>query len=121
METKINKKKRIKKILHYWYLKYGNNGYVINIDYSKYFENCNHDIIKIIHEKYIKNEYLIKVIEDYLFINKGLSLGIEIAQKEALMIPNKLDHFVNNKYKVVRFMKCKQFSYVSKLFFYFRY
>ena len=96
--------KRIKKILHNWYLKYGNNGYVINIDYSKYFENCNHNIIKSIHKKYIKDEYLIKVIEDYLFINKGLSLGVEIAQKEALMIPNKLDHFVNNKDKVVRFM-----------------
>lgn len=96
--------KRIKKILHHWYLKYGNNGYVINIDYSKYFENCNHDIIKNIHKKYIKDNYLIKVIEDYLFINKGLSLGVEIAQKEALMIPNKLDHFVNNKYKIIRFM-----------------
>lgn len=96
--------KRIKKILYSWYLKYGNNGYVINIDYSKYFENCDHDVIKNIHKKYIQDDYLIKVIENYLFINKGLSLGVEIAQKEALMIPNKLDHFVNNKYKIVRFM-----------------
>lgn len=95
--------KRLKKKLYSWYLKNGLEGYVINIDYSKYFENCNHNIIKNIHKKYFKDD-VIKIIEDYLFINKGLSLGVEIAQKEALMLPNKLDHFVVSKYFLIRYM-----------------
>lgn len=67
------------------------------IDYSKFFENCSHELIHSIHTKYIKNEYTIKVIEDYLFIENGISLGVEIAQREACMIPNKLDKYVIDK------------------------
>ena len=55
--------------------KYGLDGYVVIIDYSKFFESCSHDI----HTKYIRNNNMIKIIEDYLFIGKGLGLGIEIA------------------------------------------
>ena len=97
---------RVKKLLRKWYLKHGMNGYIVLIDFSKFFENCNHDVIKSIHNKYIKNEYTKKVIEDYLFVNdSGIALGIEIAQREALMVPNKLDKMVINKaYSIVRYM-----------------
>ena len=71
--------KRVKTILRKWFNKYGLNGYVVIIDYSKFFESCNHDIIHDIHTKYIRNPNIIKIIEDYLFIGKGLDLGIEIA------------------------------------------
>lgn len=96
--------KRLKNKLYSHYLKYGTNGYIVKIDFSKYFQNCNHEIIKKIHQKYILNYNTIKILEDYLFINNGLSLGIEIAQKEALMLPNKLDHLVQNKHKIIRYM-----------------
>lgn len=97
--------KRVKLKLLEWYKKYGLNGYVILIDYSKFFENCDHKVIRDIHKKYIRDEYLIKVIEDYLFINKGLSLGIEIAQREALMYPNNLDKYIINKgLPIIRYM-----------------
>ena len=96
---------RLKKKLRHFYNSNGYNGYIVLIDYSKFFENCNHDIIRDIHRKYIKNEYTRKVIEDYLFIGKGIALGVEIAQQEACMIPNSLDHFIqNNGGKVVRYM-----------------
>lgn len=77
-------------------IKKNNNGYIVLIDYSKFFENCSHKIIHEIHKKYIMNNYTIKLIEDYLFISKGISLGIEIAQKEASIIPNILDHYLEN-------------------------
>lgn len=89
--------KRVKYKLYKWYKKYGLNGYVVIIDFSKFFPNCNHDIIHEIHKKYIYNDYTIKVIEDYLFISEGISLGVEIAQREACIVPNKLDHFIQNK------------------------
>ena len=50
--------KRVKKLLRKWYLKHGMNGYIVLVDFSKFFENCNHDVIKSIHNKYIKNEYI---------------------------------------------------------------
>lgn len=97
--------KRVKTILRKWFNKYGLDGYVVIVDYSKFFESCSHDVIHKIHNKYIKNQNTIKIIEDYIFIGKGLGLGIEIAQREALMYPNKLDKFVINKgIPVIRYM-----------------
>lgn len=86
---------RVKSNLRRFY-KRNSNGYVVLIDFSKFFENCSHEVIHIFHKKYIKNEYTIKLIESYLFIVKGISLGIEIAQKEASLIPNILDHYLEN-------------------------
>lgn len=74
------------------------------IDFSNYFFNCSHDVIHNIHKKYIKNDDVIRVIEDYLFIGEGIALGIEIAQKEASIIPNVLDHYIRNKYFIERYM-----------------
>lgn len=72
---------RVKTALQKYYRKYGTNGHVILIDYSKFFENCSHDVIKKYHDNLIRNEYTSKVIEDYLFIDSGISLGIELAQR----------------------------------------
>lgn len=88
---------RVKVALQKYYRKYGTDGFVILIDYSKFFENCSHDIIKQYHSNLIRNKYTSKVLEDYLFIDSGISLGIELAQREASIIPNKLDHFILNK------------------------
>lgn len=88
--------KRLKKKLYSLYRRDKNNGYILFIDFSKYFEIINHEIVKFNHIKYIKNNKVIKILEDYLFINKGLSLGVEIAQVEAIMYPNILDHYIDN-------------------------
>lgn len=87
---------RVKDKLQEYYRKYGTDGYAVLIDFSKFFENCSHDIIRQCHKNLIRNEYTNKVIEDYLFIGKGIALGVEIAQREASVIPNKLDHFIEN-------------------------
>ena len=88
---------RLKSKLQSHYRKYGLNGYVVLIDYSKFFENCSSLVIHNIHKKYIRNDNTIKVIEDYLFVNEnGIALGIEIAQREASIIPNVLDHFLES-------------------------
>lgn len=62
-------------------------------------------MIREIHKKYIHDNGIIKLIEDYLFVGKGIALGVEIAQREAAIIPNKLDHFIqNNGYLIERYM-----------------
>ena len=88
---------RVKDKLQKFYIKNKLNGYVVLIDYSKFFENCSHEIIHNIHKKYIFNDYAIKVIEDYLFVTNGIALGVEIAQREASIIPNLLDHYIENE------------------------
>lgn len=97
---------RVKSKLRKYYNLYGNNLYIILIDFSSFFLNCSHDVINNIHKKYIKNDYTIKVIEDYLFVNEnGIALGIEIAQREASIISNVLDHCLeNNSLFVERYM-----------------
>lgn len=95
---------RLKKKLYSWYLKNGINGYIVLIDFSKFFKNCSHEIIHNIHKKYIINKNVIKVIEDYLFIGEGIALGVEIAQREAVIIPNIVDHFIQNKTNIIRYM-----------------
>lgn len=42
----------------------------------------------------IRNKDVIKDIVDYLFISKGIALGIEIVQKEVSIIPNSLDRYL---------------------------
>ena len=96
--------KRVHTKLYSWYLKNGLEGYAVTIDFFLFFFFFSHEAIKKIHTKYIFNSHTIKVIEDYLFIKEGLPLGCEIAQKEALMLPNQLDHFIANQYPIVRFM-----------------
>ena len=97
---------RVKSKLRKYSKIYGNDLYIILIDFSSFFQNCSHSVIHNIHKKYIKDEYTIKVIEDYLFISdEGIALGIEIAQREASMIPNVLDHYLeNNSLFVERYM-----------------
>ena len=86
------------------HLIYDNGASMKGKGYKFSMENCSHEVIHNIHKKYIFDDKVIKVIEDYLFISKGISLGIEIAQMEAIMIPNTLDHFVENKTKLIRYM-----------------
>lgn len=106
--------KRVRNKLYSWYLKNGLQGYAVTIDFSKFFPNCSHEVIKQIHKKYIFDSDTIKVIEDYVFIKKGLPLGCEIAQKEALMFPNQLDHFIENQCPIVRFMDDSVFLVKTK-------
>lgn len=96
---------RVRKKLEKFYNIYKDNLYIVLIDFSNFFHNCDHAVIHDIHLKYIKDYYCIKVIEDYLFIDKGISLGIEIAQREASIIPNVLDHYIlNNSLFIERYM-----------------
>ena len=95
---------RLKSKLQSHYRKYGLDGYIVLIDYSSFFENCSYEVIHNIHKKYIIDESVIKIIEDYLFIGKGIALGVEIAQREASIIPNFLDHYIENKYMIERYM-----------------
>ena len=79
--------------------KYG-GGYILLIDFSKYFENIRHEPLIEFYNKHFHDEklrtLLIKAVTAY---EKGLGLGSELSQFNAIIYANKIDHFVKNRFK----------------------
>ena len=79
--------------------KYG-TGYILLIDFSKYFENIKHEPLIDFYTKHFEDErlksLLIKAVTAY---EKGLGLGSELSQFNAIIYANKIDHFVKNNFK----------------------
>lgn len=81
------------------YRKYGREGYVLLFDFSNYFANAQHwpvscELAKRVHDVRIRalaNECLDN------FGPIGYGLGSQISQTAALMLPNKLDHFIKEE------------------------
>lgn len=81
------------------YRKYGREGYVLLFDFSNYFANAQHwpvsrELAKRVHDVRIRalaNECLDN------FGPIGYGFGSQISQTAALMLPNKLDHFIKEK------------------------
>lgn len=93
-------RRRLKVHLQKYYRKHGNKGYVLLIDFSKYFDNIRHDILcKKIAEK-IEDEK-INSLTSYLvstFGEKGVGIGSQISQTAGIFYPTELDNF----YKIVK-------------------
>lgn len=86
---------RLKVHLQKYYRKHGNKGYVLKIDFSKYFDNINHDILIKMLEKRIKDKKVIDLMK-YLvgtFGEKGCGIGSQISQVAGIYYLNILDQF----------------------------
>lgn len=89
--------------LQYHYRKYGTDGYILLFDFSKFFDNVSHDVIKEIVQKSFKDQRTIDLINHFIDCfqgNKGLGLGSQISQTLALASCNKLDHLTKEELKV---------------------
>lgn len=87
--------KRCEKHLRDHYRKYGLDGYVLTFDFSKFFDNVDHQLIEDIVRKNFTDQRLIDLML-YLvhaFGNKGLGLGSQVSQTFALASANRLDHY----------------------------
>ncbi len=89
-------RKRLKVHLRRYYMKYGNKGYVLKIDFSKYFDNIPHDVLihkiseKVDDEKVIAlTSYLINSFEG----KKGVGIGSQLSQTVGIFYPTELDNF----------------------------
>lgn len=88
---------RAKKHLMRYYQQYGANGYVLTADFSKYFDNINHDILIEKYQKIIQDKQLFNLLRQLIldFKNgKGLGLGSQISQISALFYASELDNFI---------------------------
>lgn len=87
---------RLVEKLRQYYRHYGNEGYVLMIDFKNYFDSIPHDLLKSNLRKYFTDERLIKVYDDFIdaFGDKGLGLGSETSQVNAIMHINHIDHHI---------------------------
>lgn len=91
--------------LHKFYRKHGNNGYVLMIDFSKFFDRIQHKYLfetvdKIYSDNRIKSLYRLFVSA---FGDVGLGLGSQVSQISALIYPDKIDHIIKEKLRIKYF------------------
>lgn len=94
---------RLEKQLHDYYKQHKTNkGYILLFDFSKFFDNINHDKLKEILKSKYEDQRLLsllyKLIDDFGDI--GLGLGSQISQICALGYPNTLDHYIKEKLRI---------------------
>ncbi len=123
------------------YRKYGNEGYILQIDLKNYFGSIPHDKLKeMIREKFT-DERIIRLTEQFIdaFAEEkmkemqkfkeeavecgeeyaiGLGLGSEVCQICAVSYPNRVDHFVKEILRVPygRYMDDSYLIHISKEF-----
>lgn len=112
---------RVTNFLRRFYRKYGNNGYVLLIDFKGYFENIQHQPCKNNLEKYYKDKQLLKYAFDFIdaYGEKGLGLGSETSQVNAIAYINEIDHYIKEVARVKfygRYMDDSIFLHHSKEF-----
>lgn len=93
---------RLKLHLHSFYRKHKTEGYVLLFDFSKYFENINHEILKRMIRKEIPDERIVNLTNMFIdnFGDSGLGLGSQVSQICALFYPNEIDHAVKEKMEI---------------------
>ena len=89
-------RKRLKVHLQRYFRKYGNKGYVLKIDFSKYFDNIPHAILMQKIAEKIKDEdvlsltsYLISTFEG----DQGVGIGSQLSQTAGIFYPTELDNY----------------------------
>lgn len=97
-------RKRLEVHLSKYYKKYGNEGYILQIDFSKFFDSIPHDkLIKMIEEKLPDNSinWLIEILINSFGGERGLGIGSQISQISGLFYPSPIDNYC----KIVKSLK----------------
>ena len=92
--------KRLKCHLSRYYRKYHTNeGYVLQYDFSSYFDNINHEILLKQLEPLIPDKEIFNVVRQMIrcFGDKGLGLGSQVSQVAAIFYPTLLDRYIKEK------------------------
>jgi hypothetical protein len=80
-----------------------NTGYVLTIDFSKYFDNIRHDVLLNMIARYSSDPELFALIKSFITVfenNTSLGLGSQISQIGAVSYLNRLDHYIKERLRV---------------------
>lgn len=99
--------KRVEEYLHWHYRQYGNKGYVLKVDFKSYFESIPHDVLKENFRRKFTDSKVIKLLDDFVdaFGERGLGLGSETSQINAVVHTDKIDHYIKEIERVKGFQK----------------
>ena len=101
--------KRLKTHLVKYYKKYKTNeGYCLQIDFTKYFDSIVHKHLMKMIKKYITNKRILKLMNDFInSFGNGVSLGLgsQVSQISAVFYLNKIDHIIKEEYGVEFFSR----------------
>lgn len=107
--------KRTAAHLHRYYREYGDNeGYVIVVDFRKYFQNIRHDRLFEMLDRCITDERLRAITKQFILAGdadkpraergRGLFIGPEDSQILAISFPNRIDHYIKEE------LRCKRYE-----------
>ena len=74
-----------------------NEGYALLVDFSKFFDSIDHNILFELHEKAIRDERVRELTNKFITVfgpGKSLGLGSQVSQICAIFYPDRLDHFI---------------------------
>lgn len=90
-------RRRIKVHLERYYRKHGRNGYVLQIDFSKYFDNIIHSALENEFGKYIDDADVMTLIGNLIASfgdGKSVGIGSQLSQVAGILYPNRIDGFI---------------------------
>lgn len=105
---------RLVKHLRSFCRKNGTNGYILLIDFKGYFESIPHNIVKENYRKHFKDEKLIGLADSFVdaFGERGLGLGSETSQINAIAHINRIDHYIKEVERVKYYGRYMDDSYI---------
>lgn len=107
---------RVRCHLSRFYRKNGNNkGYVLVIDFAKYFDNIRHNILFSMIEEKLTDEKIMQLYKSFVSVfgdNLSLGLGSQVSQISAIYYPNKIDHFIKEILRIKYYARYMDDSYL---------
>lgn len=101
-------RRRLKAHLRGFYLRHGNNGYVLTVDFSKYFDSIRHDrLVEMLGKRIDDCEAMALVkylVGTFGKDGKGVGIGSQISQVAGILYPTEIDSYC----KVVR--QCRYYG-----------
>lgn len=89
-------RKRILVHLHSFYRKHGNNGYILQTDFSRFFESIDHALLYQTFCKYVHDQRILAILKRIIFSfkgNTGVGIGSELSQIAGILYPSPIDHY----------------------------
>ena len=107
---------RLKVHLHQYYRENGfsNQGYVLMVDFSKYFDNIQHEPIFDILNKSFRDKRIVDLSKTFIrpFGEKSVGIGSQISQIIAVAYPNSIDHFIKQELGIRYYARYMDDSYL---------
>lgn len=105
---------RLENHLHSYYRKNKNDGYILKIDFTKYFQNIQHVPLYRMIDK-LNIDYKVKILMKS-FIDRfgdiGLGLGSQISQMLAIYYINEIEHLIKDQWRYTYYARYMDDSYI---------